>query len=61
MIPAWMMREVTWEEKGNKGSFTLCSYSGGTEAVLGNFFFNIYHGTFLALKAMNLVNQRKNR
>lgn len=40
-IPAWMMRKATREGKGNKGSFTLCTYSGGTEAVLGNFFLYI--------------------
>lgn len=46
MIPAWMMRKGIWEEKGNKGSFTLCTYSGGTQAVLGNFFFNISWNVF---------------
>lgn len=43
MIPAWMMSKVIWEGKGNKGSFTLYTYSGGTEVVLGNLlFFYIY-------------------
>lgn len=45
MIPAWMMRKVIWEWK-DKGSFTLCIYSGETEAVLGNFFFNISCNVF---------------